>query len=144
MIRRRTLLQTGVIDISNATVTPSSSYTYDGTAKTPSVTVTLLGETVPSECYDITYSNNVNAGTATVTVTGKDGYEGTATGTFTISKKSLSVTASDQTVTYPSTISSSTSKVSVSGLVSGDSLTSISLSSSISAPGTGTITPSSA
>lgn len=144
MIRRRTLLQTGVIDISNATVTPSSSYTYDGTAKTPSVTVTLLGETVPSECYDITYSNNVNAGTATVTVTGKDGYEGTATGTFTISKKSLSVTASDQTVTYPSTISSSTSKVSVSGLVSGDSLTSISLSSSISAPGTGTITPSNA
>lgn len=144
MIRRRTLLQTGVIDISNATVTPSSSYTYDGTAKTPSVTVTLLGETVSSQYYDVTYSNNINAGTATITVTGKDGYEGTATGTFTISKKSLSITASDQTVTYPSTISSSTSKVSVSGLVSGDSLTSISLSSSISAPGTGTITPSDA
>lgn len=143
-MRRRTLLQSGVIDLSNATVTPSSSYTYDGTAKTPSVTVTLLGETISSQYYDVTYSNNINAGTATVTVTGKDGYEGTATGTFTISKKSLSITASDQTVTYPSTISSSTSKVSVSGLVSGDSLTSILLSSSISAPGTGTITPSDA
>lgn len=143
-MRRRILLQVSLINITSATVTASSSI-YDGTAKTPTVTVTLNGSTIPSTGYDVAYSNNTNAGTATITVTGKDGYTGTATGTFTIYHKSLSVTASAQTITYPNTISQSTSKVSTSGLVSGDSLTSITLTQSTTSPTTsGTITPSNA
>ena len=72
-------------DISGATVTVSpSSYIYDGSAKRPSVTVTLNGAVLPASAYDVTYSDNVDVGTATVTVTGKGDYEGTAKGGFTI------------------------------------------------------------
>ena len=34
--------------------------------------------------YDLAYSNNINVGTATVTITGKDGYAGTGTKEFVI------------------------------------------------------------
>lgn len=74
-------------NISNAVVT-ASNQTYNGSAKTPTPTVTLNGTTVPSSGYDVSYSNNINAGTATITVTGKGDYTGTATGTFTIAKAS--------------------------------------------------------
>lgn len=46
---------------------------YDGTAKTPTVFV-KKGDTIVSEDnYTVTYSNNINAGTATVVVTAKTG-----------------------------------------------------------------------
>ena len=80
------------IDISTAVVT-ASNQTYSGSAKTPTPTVTLNGETIPSSGYDVAYSDNTNAGTATITVTGKDDYTGTATGTFTIAKASPNYTA---------------------------------------------------
>lgn len=73
------------IDLSAAVVT-ASNQTYSGSAKTPTPTVTLNGNTVPSSGYDVTYSNNTNAGTANITVTGKGDYTGTAYGTFTINK----------------------------------------------------------
>ena len=132
------------IDISAAVVT-ASNQTYSGVAKTPTPTVTIDGTTVPSSGYDVAYSNNTNAGTATITVTGKGDYTGTATGTFTIGRKSLSITAKAQTITYGSSISQSTSQVTTSGLVSGDSLTSITLTQSTSSvTSSGTITPSNA
>ena len=54
-----------------------SSYTYDGTAKEPSVTVTYqeTGEdgevTIPSTEYTVAYSDNVNAGNAVVKVSAR-------------------------------------------------------------------------
>ena len=57
-----------------------TSYTYDGTAKTPSVTVEGLTE----DEFTVTYSNNVKVGTATVTVTGTGQLAGTVTKTFKI------------------------------------------------------------
>lgn len=86
------------INISTAVVT-ASNQTYNGSAKTPTPTVTLNGTTVPSSGYDVAYSNNVNAGTATITITGKGDYEGTTTGTFTI------VQATGQVTTTPTAIS---------------------------------------
>lgn len=80
------------IDISNAVVT-ASNQTYNGSAKTPAPTVTLNGTTIPSSGYDVVYSNNTNAGTATITVTGKGDYTGTATGIFIIDKAAPSYTA---------------------------------------------------
>ena len=80
------------IDISTAIVT-AASQTYSGSALTPAPTVTLNGATVPSSGYDVAYSDNTNAGTATITVTGKDDYTGTATGTFTIAKANPTYTA---------------------------------------------------
>ena len=46
-----------------------ASYTYDGTAKQPTVTVKKGNNEVNSSEYKVSYSNNTNAGTATVTIT---------------------------------------------------------------------------
>ena len=69
-----------------------SSYKYQVTAITPSVTVKIKNNIVPSEQYTVSYSNNVNAGTATVTVTATDnGYLlGNTLKNFTIAKRPLS------------------------------------------------------
>ena len=45
------------------------SVIYDGTAKTPEVTVTYKDQVIPDICYEVSYVNNKNIGTATVTVT---------------------------------------------------------------------------
>ena len=80
--------------ISTAVITlslPQDGYSYDGQAKTPAVSsVKLNNNTINSDNYDVSYSNNINAGTATVTVTGKRTYTGTATTTFAINKAPLS------------------------------------------------------
>lgn len=79
-------------DIADATVTLNqSSYTYDTKAKTPSVTVKYNGTTLKKNTdYTLEYSNNTNAGTATVTVKGTGLYDGTVEKTFTIGKLDLS------------------------------------------------------
>ena len=88
------------INISEATVT-ASDQTYTGSALTPSVTVTFGGETLTSDDYDVAYSNNTNVGEATITVTGKGDYKGTATGHFSISKAAATYTSpAAQTLTY--------------------------------------------
>ena len=48
-------------------------YQYDGTDKTPTVTMKDGAATVPAGEYTVTYSNNRNAGTATVTITDNEG-----------------------------------------------------------------------
>ena len=64
-----------------------NSYTYDGTAKTPTVTVALDGKTlVLNTDYTVSYSNNIKVGTAAVTVTGKGKYTGSKTINFTITE----------------------------------------------------------
>ena len=75
---------------------PQGGFVFDGEAKEPAVTVTLGGSTLASSNYTVDYSNNTDAGTATVTVTGKNTYTGTATKNFTIGKANLSgVTIAD-------------------------------------------------
>lgn len=73
--------------VSNPKVTLSQTlYTYDGIAKTPKAIVTDdQGNSYREGAdYAITYKNNVNAGTATATVTFKNNYSGSAVATFTI------------------------------------------------------------
>lgn len=93
----------------DAQVNVTGDYTYDGNEKKPSgsaVTVTLNDETLTeSTDYELTYSNNVNAGTATVQVTGKGNYTGTATGSFTIAKANPNVEVPNNlTATYGDTL----------------------------------------
>ncbi len=74
--------------IAGATVTTEPvSHTYDGNAKKPAVKQVKLanGTVLSSGDYLVAYSNNVNAGTATVKVTGQGNYSGTASTTFAIS-----------------------------------------------------------
>ena len=78
------------IDLKDAVVTVEGSYTYSKKVHTPAVTVVLdKKELISDTDYTIEYKNNVNAGTATVIVTGVGKYTGTAKGTFTIAKKGL-------------------------------------------------------
>ena len=68
------------------------SVTYNTKAHTPDVTVTFEGSTLEAgKDYDVAYTNNINAGTATVTVTGKGNFTGTASKTFTINKAGLTL-----------------------------------------------------
>ena len=81
----------------------ATSFTYDGTAKEPTVTKisdqngTELKLTAGTD-YTIAYSNNTNVPGAndpqpTVTVTGINGYTGTVSAEFTIEKAAITVTA---------------------------------------------------
>ena len=85
------------IDDYTATLS-ATSYTYDGTAKTPEVTVDGLTKDVD---YKVTYSNNTNAGTGKVIVEGIGNYDGMITKNFTIAKQSSSkCKASLSTINY--------------------------------------------
>ena len=67
------------------------AFVYDGSAKEPAITVKDEDVVVSIDEYVVTYSDNTNAGTASVTVSDKaDGdYEVNGSKTFTISPKSL-------------------------------------------------------
>lgn len=68
------------------------SVTYNTRAHTPEVTVTFEGSTLEAgKDYDVAYTNNINAGTATVTVTGKGNFTGTASKDFAINKAGLTL-----------------------------------------------------
>lgn len=71
-----------------------TSYIYDGSEKTPSVTVKDGSVVVDPSEYSVTYSNNTNAGTATVSIYDNDGgdYNVIGSATFTITKAGGSVT----------------------------------------------------
>ena len=90
-------LTVNAASLTGAMVTLSqTSYDYDGTAKEPTVSAVILnGKVLTSSDYDVSYADNTNAGTATVTVTGKGNYTGTASQTFTIN----SVTTTDGNIT---------------------------------------------
>ena len=69
----------------------STSYTYNGSSKTPAVTVTDGTKTLVSGTdYSVKYTNNINTGTAKVTVTGMGNYKDSVEKNFTIDQKSLS------------------------------------------------------
>lgn len=79
----------------------NEEYIYDGKAKTPTVTVKNDTATLVKDTdYTVEYSNNTNAGTATVTVTGIGNYTGTLTKTFTINKapQTINATISSNTI----------------------------------------------
>ena len=90
---------------SEAIVLGESTYIYDGTEKKPSVTVKDGNTTIISDFYNVSYSNHINAGTATVTVTDKDGGNYVVSGTkeFTINPKEVSnptITLSETSYVY--------------------------------------------
>ena len=102
---------------------PSGGYVYDGTAKTPTVTVKDGNTTIPESEYTVTISNNTQAGTATVTVTDKDGgnYTVSGTTTFNIQKATVTITADAKTKVAGEDDPELT--YTVSGLLGSDALT---------------------
>lgn len=71
------------------------SYVYNTDERKPAVTVTWNGKTLVAAAdgndndYTVAYSDNTNAGTATVTITGKGNFEKTNTANFTIDQAKL-------------------------------------------------------
>lgn len=83
------------------------TYTYDGSAKEPTVTVKDGGDVIDPSEYTVTYSNNTNAGTASVTITDNTAGDYNVSGvtTFTINKAAGSVTTQPtaKSLTYNNT-----------------------------------------
>ena len=81
-------------DIRSCDIANIDDQTYTGSAIEPDVTVTD-GETTLTlgTDYEVAYSNNISAGTATVTITGKGDYAKKTSKTFTIVKATPTVTA---------------------------------------------------
>lgn len=68
----------------------ASAYTYTGKAITPAVLVEDHGRILSKGTdYKVSYSNNINVGTATVTVTGIGAYSGTASAQFKITPQNI-------------------------------------------------------
>lgn len=79
-------------DLSGCTFAPIADVTYNTKAHTPEVTVAISGRTLEADKdYTVSYASNGDAGTATVTVTGKGNFTGSANTTFTIAKADLNL-----------------------------------------------------
>lgn len=80
--------------VTNPTIEVSDAGTYDGSKKTPSVVVKDGDKEIPSTEYSVSYENNTDAGTATVTITDVAGgnYDVSGSITFTIGKSTITVT----------------------------------------------------
>lgn len=100
-------VETGKIALGSATVTiaQDANLVYTGSAVEPAFTVTINGTEVAAANYTATFSNNVNAGTASIILTAaNDAYSGTATATFEIAPAPITgaivAAASDQNLAY--------------------------------------------
>ena len=89
-------------------------YPVPGNPNAPGADVRLTKDTD----YTVTYSNNVNAGEAVVTFTGKGNYTGTITRKFTIDPKPITVTIADKTSVYGEAVAALTATT--DGIVNND------------------------
>ena len=98
------------------------SYVYSGGENKPAVTVKANGAALtPGTDYAVSYKDNVNKGTATVTVTGKGDYAGSVDKTFTVTAKSLTATAAAATNrAYDGTAAVTVTAVTLDGVVGRD------------------------
>ncbi|MCD7822064.1 MAG: YDG domain-containing protein, partial [Clostridiales bacterium] len=98
--------------------------TYTGSAITK--TITSPTDLVKDTDYTVSYSNNTDAGTATITITGSGAYSGTLTYNFTINKKTVIPSISGSTSkTYDGGITSTGSGLTIEldGFVDDDEVT---------------------
>ncbi len=116
--------------INPKTVTPIIEATdggiYDGTEKEPAVKVYDGDTEIPASEYTIAYTDNINAGNATVTVTDQDGGNYIVNGTknFTIGNAAFTTDVEqDGSLTYNSTEQSATVKANESGIKGSQTVT---------------------
>lgn len=75
--------------MTDTSVANVSSQTYTGNVISPLPTITYNNKTLKKDTdYTLSYSNNINAGTATITITGKGNFTGMTSTTFIITQKS--------------------------------------------------------
>jgi len=106
-----------------------NSYTYTGSAITPDYSVKRGSKTLTAGTdYTVVTENNTNAGTATIKVTLTGSTSVSATKTFQIIQKAMSITAKDQTVAYGDPAQQDAEQYTVTGLIEGQTLASVTLS----------------
>lgn len=116
---------TVIPDLSSAKVTLGAALTYTGKDQTQTVKSVTLGGKTLTEDTDYTVTNNTgkDAGTYTLTITGKGNYTGTLKVSFPIAKAPLTITGVDvQSKTYDGTTAATVTGVSFKGLVNGEAL----------------------
>ena len=80
--------------MSDTSVANISSQTYTGNVISPLPTITYNNKTLKKDTdYTLSYSDNINVGTATITITGKGNFAGTTSKTFSISARAMSDTS---------------------------------------------------
>lgn len=83
--------------LSKASISKISDKTYNGKAQKPSVTVKYAGKTLTKDVdYTVSYKNNKNVGTATVTIKGTGTYSGSRKVEFKINAAKISDAAFDK------------------------------------------------
>jgi len=86
-------------NLQDAWIEAIADQTYTGEALTPAVVVKDGTTTLALNTdYTVAYENNIQTGTATVTVTGMGDYSGTASKTFTIAKADITMTTAPAAV----------------------------------------------
>ncbi|WP_408070149.1 CAP domain-containing protein [Butyrivibrio sp. JL13D10] len=103
------------IDIGTGTITLSdNSLLYTGGAITPSYTVTCNGKVLTEGTdYIGKFTDNIEPGTATLTVYGMGNYKGTVSSTFTIGEKVSDIISSSVPKSKLTTVTASKKKISV-------------------------------
>ncbi|HCL21242.1 MAG TPA: hypothetical protein DHW47_04800 [Oscillibacter sp.] len=91
--------------ISKATVENIGEQKFTGRTITPTITVKDGTVVLTDADYSVAYANNIDAGTANVTITGKGNYTGSTSVKFTIAQAAAPVVVDDSgaTVTAPDT-----------------------------------------
>ena len=113
------------IDLSGATV-QVRDLTYNGSQRSPAyyVTVTLNGKTVQDNYYDVVAEKQTNAGSYTLTVTGKGNYTGTIKDVkWNIKPAELTVSAPSEVKKAYDGTTNATVTPTFNGLQGGDKLT---------------------
>ena len=114
-------------DDNAAAPTHMQYYIYDGTAKEPVVTLEdENGNPIPADEYTVSYSDNTNVGTATVTVTAKDGgnysFSGAVTKNFRIDRKKATVVTAPNMAGDPLTYTGRAQQLVTEGTGSGGTM----------------------
>ena len=100
--------------ITGATVSVDSEEAYTGESVEPAVTVTLGSKTlVEGTDYTVSYADNVEVGTATVTVTGTGDYAGVSKANFQIESGTTLIQRACNTATTAASSSSLSSGVTI-------------------------------
>lgn len=97
-------------------------YTYNGAYQQPEVIISCENRILTNgQDYLLTYQNNKNAGTATVTITGTGYYQGSIVKQFLILPAKLTITAKDMNILFGDPLPSKF-EYEVSGLAPGEEL----------------------
>lgn len=101
-------------NLENTVITVTGTYSYTGLAIVPTYEVTFSGTPlIEGVDYTITLTNNINAGTATLTINGKTNYTGVNKADFTIEKAEITISS----VTLAAKAYDGTTDATVTGVV---------------------------